>query len=336
MPIHLLWGDDSDAINRAIEALIKKIVHPSWESLNISRLDGTEVAQAKQALQDSRTPPFGEGSRLVILKRSPFCNNCPNEISEQFEETIKLIPKSTHLILNNINKPDGRLKTTKALKNLINKNIAFEQKFILPAIWDQIGQKQLIENIAAELKLNIEENAKFLLVEAIGNDSSRIYSELSKLALLAESKEEKNKSINDSILIKADYVKDLITGITTNAVSIGNLLLEENIGEAIAQIDILINNGEPSLRIISTLTNQVRGWLWTKLLEDKGEKDVGIIAQAAGIANPKRIYIMRKQIQGKSTKMLLVLLSRLLDIEAAIKKGVLPCNAFRDAFLSHL
>ncbi len=35
------------------------------------------------------------------------------------------------------------------------------------------------------------------------------------------------------------------------------------------------------------------------LLEQQGERDVAVIAKAAGIGNPKRIYVMRKQLQGR-------------------------------------
>ena len=57
------------------------------------------------------------------------------------------------------------------------------------------------------------------------------------------------------------------------------------------------------------------------------------IAKAAGIGNPKRIYVMRKQLQGRPPEQFLDLLGRLLEVEAALKKGVLPRNAFIDGLL---
>ena len=68
MPIHLLWGDDAAARDRAIDALIGKVVDPSWSSLNLSRLDGADAGQALQALEEARTPPFATGERLVLLR----------------------------------------------------------------------------------------------------------------------------------------------------------------------------------------------------------------------------------------------------------------------------
>ena len=70
MPIHLFWGDDEAARNRAVEALVQEQLDPSWASLNLSRLDGNDSAQAAQALEESRTPPFGAGARVVVVQRS--------------------------------------------------------------------------------------------------------------------------------------------------------------------------------------------------------------------------------------------------------------------------
>jgi DNA polymerase-3 subunit delta len=69
------------------------------------------------------------------------------------------------------------------------------------------------------------------------------------------------------------------------------------------------------------------------LLERAGEQDVAVIAKAAGIGNPKRIYVMRKQIRGRQPAVFLRLLSQLLDVEAALKRGTDAGDAFRDGFL---
>ena len=55
MPIQLLWGDDSAALERAIQTVIDKNVDPCWASINVSRLDGSESGQARQALEEAIT-----------------------------------------------------------------------------------------------------------------------------------------------------------------------------------------------------------------------------------------------------------------------------------------
>ena len=325
MPIQLLWGDDSAALERAIKAVIDAAVDPTWASVNVSRLDGSESSQARQALEEARTPPFGAGFRVVLLQRSPFCNACPSELADRFEAALDDIPDSTQLLLCNPTKPDGRLRTTKALMKRVKAGEANERSFKLPAVWDGAGQRQLVERTADELNLKLEPEAVDALIDTIGSDSARLTMELQKLALHADS--------SGQTKINAKDVETLISGLSTNALQVGDALLAGDPGLAIALFDALIDTGEPALRIVATLTGQIRGWLWVLLLEKQGERDVAVIAKAAGIGNPKRIYVMRKQLQGRSPQRCLNLLGRLLDVEAALKRGAQPGNAFRDGLL---
>ena len=236
MPIHLLWGDDAAARDRAIDALIGKVVDPSWSSLNLSRLDGADAGQALQALEEARTPPFATGERLVLLQRSPFCNGCPSELADRFEAALELIPDSSHLVLVNPAKPDGRLRTTKTLQKRIKSGLDHEQSFPLPAAWDGNGQRQLVQRTAEALGLKVEPDAIDALVEAIGTDSARLESELRKLSLRDTS-------------ISAARVQELVGGRSTNALAVGDALLEGNPGEAIARWDALIEAGEARIAV---------------------------------------------------------------------------------------
>ena len=52
MPIHLLWGDDEAARTREVDTLINQLTDPAWQSINLSRLDGSDTNQAAQALEE--------------------------------------------------------------------------------------------------------------------------------------------------------------------------------------------------------------------------------------------------------------------------------------------
>ncbi|MCP9881527.1 DNA polymerase III subunit delta [Cyanobium sp. Alchichica 3B3-8F6] len=323
MPIHLFWGDDEAARNRAVEALVQEQLDPSWASLNLSRLDGNDSAQAAQALEEARTPPFGAGARVVLLQRSPFCSQCPAELAEGFEAALAQVADSCHLLLVSPGKPDARLRTTKALQKLVKAGEASEQSFALPAIWDGAGQVELVSRTAQELGLKLEPAAAEALADAVGSDSARLASELEKLSLYA----------TPGAPISLAAVQALVGGQSTSALAVGDALLAGQPAEAIARLDALLEANEPALRIVAALTSQIRGWLWVTLLERAGEQDVAVIAKAAGIGNPKRIYVMRKQIRGRQPAVFLRLLSQLLDVEAALKRGTEAGDAFRDGFL---
>ena len=317
MPIHLYWGDDASARERAVQELIDAVVEPAWISLNLSRLDGSSAEQASQALAEARTAAFGSGGRLVLMQRSPFCERCSSELAEQLEGALTLIPESSHLLLVSGNKPDARLKTTKALRKT-----ATEKSFQLPAIWDGAGQVELVQRTAKDLGLSLEREAAQLLAETIGSNSTRLASELEKLSLYC-----------GEAAIDAKAVAALAGPAQQNALSIGETLLRGDQGSALQQINELLASNEPALRLVASLVSQLRGWLWVSLLGKQGEHDPVVIAKAAGIGNPKRIYVMRKQLQGTKPKRLLQLLRRLLEVEAALKLGTKPEDAFREGFI---
>jgi DNA polymerase-3 subunit delta len=329
MPIHLLWGDDEAARTRAVEAFIARHCDPSWQSINLGRHDGQDNTQARQALEEARTPPLGGGDRVVVLQRSPFCNQCPADLAELLEASLPLIADQCHLLLIHPNKPDARLRSTKAVQKLIKAGQGSERGYALPAVWDGDGQLDLVRRTAADLGLQLEPAAAVALSEAIGSDSARLASELEKLALFGHLP----AGGAGPAMISAAAVEALVANQAANALKVGDALLANNPAEALAQADALLAANEPALRIVATLCGQIRGWLWVSLLDQQGETDVNTIAKAAGIGNPKRIYVMRKQIRGRPPARFLELLRQVLDVEAALKRGSEPGDAFRDGFL---
>ena len=334
MPIHLIWGDDYEASNRKIEEIIQTVLDPTWRSFNYSQIDGNDLKQSFRALEEIQSAPLGKGGRIVLVRRSPFCNGCSVDLASKVEQAIQLIPNNTHLILNGSNKPDKRLKTTKLIQKYIaSNNLSEEKSFNLPLPWDINGQRNLVKNIAYRLNLKINHETIDLIVESIGNDSSLINTELQKIALLSEAN---NKLLhtNQPTEITQELVKKLIPNNSTNALEIASLLLKGESTVALIKIKSLLENGEPALRLIATLTGQSRGWLWVHLLDEQGNQDVKEMAKLAGIANPKRIFVIRKQIQGKSLRILLELMKKLLQIEASIKTGTNPIDSFKDNLLT--
>jgi len=321
MPIHLFWGDDEAARTRAVEALVNQQLDPAWGAINLSRLDGNDPAQALQALEDARTPPHGGGARLVVLQRSPFGAAGSAELAERLEASLALVPPNCHLVLVSTAKPDARLRSTKALRA-----VAEERSFALPAVWDGSGQVELMQRTARDLGLSLEPAAAEALAEAIGSDSARLASELEKLALYSAA-----QGAGGAIALQA--VEALVGGRSTSSLAVGDALLAGRSADAIALVDALLAANEPALRIVASLTSQIRGWLWVALLERQGENDVAVIAKAAGIGNPKRIFVMRKQLRGRAPEGLLTLLAQVLEVEAGLKRGADPAEAFRDGFL---
>ena len=90
-----------------------------------------------------------------------------------------------------------------------------------------------MQRTAEALSLKVGPDAIDALVEAIGADSTRLESEL------------RNLSLRDSTN-SAARVQELVGGRSTNALAVGDALLEGNPGEAISRWGALIDAGEPA------------------------------------------------------------------------------------------
>ena len=180
MPIQILWGNDLNAQNTFIKKLIEKEVSKEWKEINVTNLNGDDDEQVNKAFDEVLTPPFGDGYRIVTLKNNPIFTAKNEDLRTKFEKIHDNIPQNTYFILQNTKKPDSRLKSTKFLQKLIKNNLAKEQSFSLPEIWDYEGQKRFLEDAANKMNIKIDKNAAELIIDSVGNDSFKLRNELAK------------------------------------------------------------------------------------------------------------------------------------------------------------
>ena len=329
MPIQIIWGNDTDACNKAIEKIINCNISKNWISLNLSKFNGDDINQVFQAFEEIETPPLGEGSRVVLLKNNPIFNIKNETYAKKYETNLSNIPKNNFLILQNILKPDSRIKTTKLLKSLINEGIAIESSFNLPDMWNRESQLEYIQDTAKNMNFILDKNVSQTLLDTIGIDSLKLVNELekAKLYLLA-----KNKIDSSKIFLTNEDVKNIFNDHQSNIFKILDCIFNENIAEGLIEINYLLNKGESPLKLTAGLISQVRSHTIVFLL--KGEKDLMKISKLANISNPKRIFYMRKKIKSCSANYLIELMIKLLNIESLIKKGNNPINVFTENLIN--
>ena len=324
MPIQIIWGNDTKSCENEIEKIVNSNISKQWESFNLSKLDGNDENQVFQALEETQNAPFGDGSRIIILKNNPIFNIKNEKFLAKFESSAQNIPDSSFLILFCINKPDSRMKTTKLLKRLIKSKQAFESSYNLPDIWDHESQIRYIEEISRNLNINLDENAAQAILESIGTESKKLDNELRKAQLYLSAKNKNSLTVED--------IKLMFFEKQSNIFKIIDSLIEKKISQSLNDIYILINQGEPPLRLIAGLTSQIRIHIIVLLLAD--ENDLSKISQLAGITNPKRIFFVRKKIKNCDPKFLIDLMTKLLDIEFFLKRGSNPINVFAENLAS--
>ena len=329
MPIIVIWGDDKTKCDNEVEKIIIQNISEAWINLNTSKFNGDELNQVLQALDEAQSPPLGDGSRVILINNNPIFNNKDELLQKKFELIAQNIPDSTFLVLQSIQKPDSRIKSTKFLKKLINENKGREINYKLPDIWDSEKQKKYVEDICNDLDIKLDKGASQAIIESIGLDTLRLKNELEKVSLYLSATQNNKK---DEIVITSTHIKEIFNDQQSNIFKIIDLLLKNNIYQGLIEINNLLNKGEPPLRLIAGLTSQIRMHTVVLLLQD--EQDIGKISKIAGIANPKRIFYLRKNVKDCSARFLVNIMIKLLNIESSLKRGNNPLNVFAENLMS--
>ncbi len=307
MTIILYWGDDDFAIAKAVTAIQQSSINPAWIGFNYEKITPDRDDAVITALNQAMTPPFGMGKRLVWLADTTLTQQCSEQLLAEVERTLPNVPDSTILLLTSKNKPDGRLKSTKTIQKY-----AKVQEFALIPPWKTEELIQRVQIVAKELGLKLTKDAVQLLAESVGNNTRQLYLELDKLQLLAGGAGQE---------IDRVMVSSLVVANTQNSLQLAAAIRQGDVGTSLNLITELINHNEPALKIVATLVGQFRTWLWVKMLLESGEKDDKVIATAAGLGNPKRLFFIKQELHGTTADRLAASLPKLLDLEFSLKRG---------------
>ncbi len=307
MPVYFYWGDDDYQISQAVKKLIDTYVDAMWRDFNYAKINATGDLEIMDGLNQAVTSPFGMGSRLTWLADTAIAQKCSESLLAELERTFNHLPADSYILFTSSNKPDGRAKSTK----LIQKYAKVLEFSLIPP-WKPDAIAQLVRQAAAEIDLKITSDGVDLLVDAIGNDTRRLTMELQKLQLSHHGKTRP---------ISAKEIAPLVQISAHNSLQLASAIRSADVSQALSLIAELIRNNEVGLRICATLVGQFRTWLWIKLMQESGERDDKIIADAAEIGNPKRIYFLKQEVQGLNSQKLMRSLSILLRLEADLKHG---------------
>lgn len=323
MPIYFFWGADEFRLKKAVTSLRDRELDPNWATFNYDRIPPDDVDGPMKALNQAVTPPFGMGKRFVWLSDTTIGQRCSEDVMAEMTRTLPVVPDTTVFLLTSANKPDGRLKSTKLLKKH-----AEVREFATIAPWqtDQlIGQ---VKRVAQEMNLRLKPQSAELLAEAVGADTRRLYNEVEKLSLYWSTKSDgaaqsgtTQSGASSTEPLPPEVVTRLVAVSTQTSFQLSEALIAGRTDQSLSLVHDLLANNEPALRVVATLVGQFRRWLWVSVLSADGERDTRAIAKAAEINNPKRVYILQKQIRGCSPTQLHRALALLLDLEFKLKRG---------------
>lgn len=320
MPVYLYWGEDEYRLTQAVQALRDRVLDPNWVGFNYDKIPPELPDATIQALNQAMTPSFGVGERLVWLAEATLLHRCSEALLVELERTLPGLPSTSHLLLTTQTKPDGRSKVTKLLQKF-----AQVREFSPIAPWKTEQLVQAVRQAAQRVGVNLTPEAIELLAESVGNDTRRLWSELEKLRLFA--------GTSKGELQDAQTVASLVTVTTQSSLQLADAIRRGDSQRTLALIADLTHHNEPALRIVATLVKQFRTWLWVRLMVEAGERDERVIAQAAQVSNPKRIYFLQQEVQRLSPNQLQQALLLLLDLEVSLKRGGDECATLQSKAL---
>lgn len=323
MPIHVYWGEDEFAMNRAIATLREQTLDAAWASFNADKILPDQPDAVVQALNQALTPPFGSGRRFVWLAETPIAQRCSEALLAELERTLPSVGDQVVLLMTLAGKPDSRLKSTKLLKQYAN-----FREFTPISPWKTDQLIRHVQDTARDMNLKLTNSAAQLLADCVGNDTRQLVVELEKLRLYTSDRQGQAQAPIDETAIAT-----LVTTSTQNSLQLASAIRDGDTGKALTLLTDLFNRNEAALRIVSTLVGQVRTWLWVKLMMEAGERDEREIARAAEVGNPKRIYFLQKEVRSLSLRQLQTALKLLLKLEVGLKQGAEPLSRMQTSVI---
>lgn len=313
MPIYWYWGEDEFRLKLSVKNLEKKVLDPGWKTFNFDRIDGTATNVQEnlvQGLNQAVTPPFGMGGRLVWIDQLPFSSQGTTAFFSELERTLPAVPPTSHLLFTYLGKPDGRSKIVKLLQQQ-----AQSQEFALIPPWKTEELQKIVRQSAQQFEIKLSNAAVEQLAEAVGNDTRQLFCELEKLKIY----------LGTTLrTIEVEDVARLVSATRQNSLELATAIRQGQTEEALSLVERLLQQNEPALRICATLVKQFRTWLWVRILQEVGERDERVIAQAAEVGNPKRVYFLSQEVRNLSSQQLKQTLALLLELEMGLKQGQNP------------
>ncbi len=171
-PVYFLMGDEPYFIDQITKALEDHVLTEEEKGFNQTILYGKE-ATIEEVVGAAKQFPMMSEHTLIVVKEAQHLSRSIDQLVHYVENPLT----STILVFNYKYKTlDKRKKLT---KTLAQNAILFESK--------RMYENQIPDWIEAHLRaknIQIEPKAKFLLVEFLGTDLSRIVNELNKLTIL--------------------------------------------------------------------------------------------------------------------------------------------------------
>lgn len=171
--IYVIAGKEDSLVNAHCRKLIDELLEPSQRVTGLFEAETASVA-ASEVLDELRTAPFLTDKRVVLLRKADDFISANRPLLERYFDN----PCPTGRLVLTTKTWDSRTKLARKLTN-VGKLISIAQ----PKRWEL--PQRLMQYASDAHDKQLGRDAAELLIELTGDELTRLYSEIDKLALFA-------------------------------------------------------------------------------------------------------------------------------------------------------
>jgi DNA polymerase-3 subunit delta len=297
-PIYVIAGKEESLVNEKCREMLDELVEPSERATGLFNADPKGV-EAADILDELRTVPFLSDKRVVVIKGADDFISQNRELLEKYFDN----PCPTGILILTVNTWPGNTRLAKKLPK-VGKLIT-----ITPLkTWQLPGR--LVKYAADAYSKRLSKDAAELLVELVGDDLVRLYSEVDKLALFADS--EKTVTI--------EHVEKLIGHHRLyNAFAVIDKCLAGDAGAAVERLrSMFASDRSTEFSVVGAFAFHFRRMFNVKVLLDEGVRPDAIVKNLRIWGNKDSFFA---QLRNMSLKQIGDGIQQLAGIDYAIKTG---------------
>lgn len=308
--VYLFYGEEVYLINDALEKLKRKLVDPSLEQLNYTILDAKEISVEK-IVDTCETLPFMSEKKLVYIKGLDIFKGKSKNFSEEDQkyivDYIKKIPESATVVFYDVSSIDTRRKIVKEIKkhgDVVEFTKLNDNEF-----------NKWIKKIFKSYEKSIEVKELSILknnLDYLGKNASRnlldVENEVKKIISFMGEEEK----------LEQDHIEKILSSsFQNNIFKLIDSVEKRNPSESIKRLNHILGQGEPILKVLTTLGNQMKNILSVKLLLDEGYTSKNIASKLS--LHPFVVSKCAAQSKRFSIEELRGILNTFLDVDIMIK-----------------
>ena len=311
--IYVIAGKDDSLVNAYCSRLLDKLLEPSQRITGLFDAEAATV-MVSEVLDELRTSPFLTDKRVVLVKDADKFISENRELLEKYFDN----PCRSGRLIFTVRTWDARTKLARKLTvagKLIN---AIQPK------GRELSQR-LIKYASEAHDKRLAQDESRLLIELAGDELPRLYSEIDKLALFADTEK----------VITTKHIESLIGhNRLFNAFAVIDAVIAGNIGIAVERLrGMFAQDKSAEFSVVGAFAYHFRRMFNAKVMLDKGVRQKEITDKFRLWSYKDNFF---EQLRKKSLKQIGQYLQQLAQTDYAIKTGRTKAPVAMEQFILQL